>query len=104
MNCVYFVQIHASDNLFCSNSFPIWELSVKFASQICHENTNTPLDGTYFADFGIDINTVYTYVHRSGCVCTFFIVACIKFAVDGGANGLQNFFIASSAWGRDERR
>ena len=35
---------------------PILELSVKFASQICHENTNTPLDGTYLADFGIDIS------------------------------------------------
>ena len=31
------------------------ELSVKFASQICHENINKPLDGTYLADFGIDI-------------------------------------------------
>ena len=37
------------------NSSPILELSVKFASQICHENTNTPLDGAYLADFGIDI-------------------------------------------------
>ena len=33
------------------------ELSVKFASQICHENINKPLDGAYLADFGIDINT-----------------------------------------------
>ena len=31
------------------------ELSVKFASQICHENINKPLDGTYLADFDIDI-------------------------------------------------
>ena len=38
------------------NSSPILELSVKFASQICHENTNKPLDGTYLADFGIDIS------------------------------------------------
>ena len=30
-------------------------LSVKFASQICHENINKPLDGAYLADFGIDI-------------------------------------------------
>ena len=47
--------IHTSDNLFCSNSSPILELSVKFASQICHENINKPLDGAYLADFGIDI-------------------------------------------------
>ena len=38
------------------NSSPILELSVKFASQICHENTNTPLDGAYLADIGIDIS------------------------------------------------
>ena len=31
------------------------ELSVKSASQICHENINKPLDGAYLADFGIDI-------------------------------------------------
>ena len=37
------------------NSSPILELSVKFASQICHENINKPLDGAYLADFGIDI-------------------------------------------------
>ena len=37
-----------------SNSSSILELSVKFASQICHENINKPLDGDYFADFGID--------------------------------------------------
>ena len=35
------------------------ELSVKFASQICHENINKPLDGTCLADFGIDINRVH---------------------------------------------
>ena len=46
-------QIH------CSNSSPIWELSVKFASQICHENINKPLDGTYLADLGIDIKQEY---------------------------------------------
>ena len=40
-------QIH------CSNSSPILELSVKFASQICHENINKPLDGAFLADFGI---------------------------------------------------
>ena len=39
-----------------SNSFPILEFSVKFVSQICHENINKPLDGAYLADFGIDIN------------------------------------------------
>ena len=38
-----------------NNSSPILELSVKFASQICHENIIKPLDGTYLADFGIDI-------------------------------------------------
>ena len=37
------------------NSSSILELSVKFASQICNENTNIPLDGTYLVDFGIDI-------------------------------------------------
>jgi len=37
MNCIHFVQIHASDNL------------------LCHENTNRPLDGTYLTDLGIDI-------------------------------------------------
>ena len=26
-----------------------------FASQICYENINKPLDGPYLADFGIDI-------------------------------------------------
>ena len=41
--------------IHCSNSSPILELSVKFASQICHENTNKPLDDAYLADFGIDI-------------------------------------------------
>ncbi len=49
-------MIHTSaDYLFCSNSSPILELSVKFASQIYHENINKPLDGAYLADFGIDI-------------------------------------------------
>ena len=37
------------------NSSPILELSVKFASHICHEIFNKPLDGAYLADFGIDI-------------------------------------------------
>ena len=41
--------------IHCLNSFPILELSVKFVSQIYHENINTPLDGTYSADFGIDV-------------------------------------------------
>ena len=58
MNCINFVQIHTSDNLFCSNSFPILELSVKCASQICHENINKPLDGAYLAVFGIDITKI----------------------------------------------
>ena len=39
-----------------SNSSPILELSVKFASQICYENINKPLDGVYLADFGIHIS------------------------------------------------
>ena len=37
------------------NWLPILELSVKFASQICHENINETLDGAYLADFGRDI-------------------------------------------------
>ena len=53
------LTIHTSDNLFCSNSFPILELSVKFASQICHENSNKLLDGAYLSDFGIDITARY---------------------------------------------
>ena len=36
------------------DSSPILELSVKFASQICHENSNKLLDGAYLSDFGID--------------------------------------------------
>ena len=40
--------------LLNSNSSPILELSVKFVSQICHENINKPLDGVYLADFDID--------------------------------------------------
>ena len=47
--------------LLSTNSSPILELSVKFAPQICHENINKPLDGTYSADFGINI----TFVLRS---------------------------------------
>ena len=39
-----------------SNSSPILELSVKFLSQICHENINKPLVGAYLADFCIDIS------------------------------------------------
>ena len=42
--------------IHCLNSSPILELSVKFASQICHGNIKEPLDGTYIADFGIDIS------------------------------------------------
>ena len=41
--------------ILCSNSSPILESSVKFASQTCHENINIPLDGAYLSDFGIDI-------------------------------------------------
>ena len=50
-------QIHCS-----YSSSLILELSVKFASQICHENINKPLDGAYLADFGIDIR--YIVVNR----------------------------------------
>ena len=49
------MTVNTSDNLFCCNSSPILELSVKFASRICHENINKSLDGAYLADFGIDI-------------------------------------------------
>ena len=45
------------------NSSPILELSVKFVSQICHENSNKPLDGAYLEDFGIDIS------RRQGKLC-----------------------------------
>ena len=45
-------------------SSPILELLVKIASQICHENTNTPLDGAYLADFGIDISLLYCSENR----------------------------------------
>ena len=41
--------------IHCSNSSPILELSVKFASQMCHENINKLVDGAYLTDFGIDI-------------------------------------------------
>ena len=53
-------QIH------CSNSSPILELSVKFSSQICHENINKLLDGTYLADFGIDITWAELQIEREG--------------------------------------
>ena len=53
------LTIHTSDKLFCSNLSPIFELSVKFVSQICHENINKPLDGAYVSDFGIDIMKFY---------------------------------------------
>ena len=49
-------RIHTSDNIFCQNSSPILELLVKFASQICHEKTNKPLDDVYLADFGIEVS------------------------------------------------
>ena len=52
-------MMYTSDNLFCSNSSPILELSVKFVSQLCHKNINKPLDGAYLADFGIDISEIY---------------------------------------------
>ena len=40
------------------NSSPILELSVKFASQISHENIKKPLDGAHLTDFGIDIKSM----------------------------------------------
>ena len=55
-------MIHTSDNLFCLNSSPILELSVKFASQICYKHINKPLDGTYLADFDIDIRGTHRLV------------------------------------------
>ena len=42
------------------NSSPILELSVKLSSQIFNENTNTPLDGAYLTDFGIDVKHMQT--------------------------------------------
>ena len=59
--------------LFCLNSFPISELSVKFASQVCHENNNNPLDGAYLADFGIDITAAVT----AALICKSLIVTWI---------------------------
>ena len=41
------------------------ELSVKFASQICHENINKSLDGAYLEDFGIDIKTGHQITDES---------------------------------------
>ena len=58
------LMMYISGNLFCSNSSPILELSVKFVYQICHEDTNKPLDGAYLADFGIDIRGV----NRALCI------------------------------------
>ena len=46
------------------NSSRILELSVKFASQICHKNINKPLDGAYLADFGIDITSINSNLER----------------------------------------
>ena len=48
--------------IHCSNSFRIFELSVKFESQICYENINKPLDDAYLADFGIDIKLSMMYI------------------------------------------
>ena len=44
----------SSNSLF--KFIPILEMSAKFASQICHENINKPLDGAYLTDFGINIS------------------------------------------------
>ena len=51
-----YTYLHTSENLFCSNSYPMFELSVKFASHIYHKNINKPIDGAYLADFVIDIS------------------------------------------------
>ena len=63
--------IHTSNNLFCSNSCPILELSFKFAFEICHKNINKPLDGAYLADFGIDINVALIYDEVQGGVVVY---------------------------------
>ena len=49
-----------NQNLICVRNIEghCWELSGKFASQICHENINKALDDTYLADFGIDIRSL----------------------------------------------
>ena len=52
------------------NLCPILELSVKFISQICHENTNAPLDGAYLADFGIDLSWKKTGLESKGRLST----------------------------------
>ena len=44
-------------------------MSFKFASQICHEDTNTPLDGAYLSDFGIDIIPPYISTMLPGLCC-----------------------------------
>ena len=52
-----------------SISFPILDLSVKFVSQICHENINKQLDGAYLADFGIDIIEYLVFNNLRTSVC-----------------------------------
>ena len=54
--------------LFNSMSSLILELSVKFVSEICHENINKPLDAAYLADFGIDITSSKSNGHFSHLV------------------------------------
>ena len=58
-------EVHMYCPIHCSNLCPILDLSVKFASQICHENINKPQDCTYLADFGIDIYLVSPLVRPS---------------------------------------
>ena len=53
--------IPTSDNLFCLNSSPILDLSVKFASPICHENINKILDGAYLANFNVDFTCLLSF-------------------------------------------
>ena len=53
--------------IHCSNSCPILELSVKFTSQMCHENISKPLDGAYLADLGIDIRGIERAINVVVC-------------------------------------
>jgi len=50
--------------IYCLNSTPILELSVRFVSQICHESGSKPLDSAHLADFGIDIMIMHMSKHK----------------------------------------
>ena len=60
---------------------PILELSIKFASQICHENINKSLDGAYLAVFGIDIKWTYKKMKRAPLKKFFEVVFTMKLVV-----------------------